>query len=246
MCSKGSAALAGLLLLLSCSVKEDRTLCPCALSIELRDLPGPVSVQVVAGDHRATYTARQDTVMLVQAPKGTIRLMAVCGARLEPEENLQIPFGFDCPSVYLYSDLVNTLCDSTRVAVQLNKHFCTLSLSFDGPEGWGEPFWGQIRGKVNGLDREGRPTEGDFSCRLDAGLTARLPRQAPDEELWLDITMPDHVIRTFALGTYMLQAGYDWTAPDLEDLPLRIQLSVTELILQTGLWKTVLPIEADI
>ena len=34
MYSKGLAALAGLLLLLSCSVKEDRTLCPCELSIE--------------------------------------------------------------------------------------------------------------------------------------------------------------------------------------------------------------------
>ena len=246
MCSKGLGALAGLLLLISCSIKENRTLCPCALTLELLDLPGPVSVQVVAGDHRATYTAWQDTVMLVQVPKGKIRLMAVCGARLEPEENLEIPFGYECPPVYLYSDLVNTLCDSTRVNVHLNKHFCALSLSFDGPDGWGEPFWAQIRGNVNGLDREGRPTEGDFSCRLDTGFSVRLPRQAPEEELWLDISMPDQVVRSFALGTYMQQAGYDWTAPDLEDLPLQIQLSVTELLLHSGLWKTIHPIEADI
>ena len=246
MCSKGLGALAGLLILFSCSIKENRTLCPCALTLELLDLPGPVSVQVVAGDHRATYTARQDTVMLVQVPKGKIRLMAICGARLEPEENLEIPFGYECPPVYLYSDLVNTLCDSTRVNLHLNKHFCSLSLSFEGPDGWGEPFWAQIRGNVNGLDREGRPTEGDFSCRLDAGFTVRLPRQAPEEDLWLDISMPDQVVRSFALGTYMQQAGYDWTAPDLEDLPLKIQLSVTELLLHTGLWKTVVPIEADI
>jgi hypothetical protein len=246
MCSKGLGAIVGLFILLSCSVKENRTLCPCALTIELYNLPSPVSVQVVAGDHRATYTARQDTVMLVQVPKGKIRLMAVCGTRLEPEENLEIPFGYECPPVYLYSDLVNTLCDSTRVNVQLNKHFCTLSLSFDGPNGWGEPFWAQIRGNVNGLDREGQPTEGDFSCRLDAGFTVRLPRQAPDEELWLDISMPDQVVRSFALGTYMQQAGYDWTAPDLDDLPLQIQLSVTELLLLSGLWKTEIPIEADI
>ena len=246
MYSKGWGAIIGLLLLFSCSVKENRTLCPCALSIELHDLPGPVSVQVVAGDHRATYKARQDTVMLIQAPKGKIRLMAVCGARLEPEDNLEIPYGFECPPVYLYSDLVNTLCDSTRVSVQLNKHFCTLSLDFDGPTGWGEPFWAQIRGNVSGLDREGQPREGDFTCRLDAGMTVRLPRQSPDEELWLDISMPDQVVRSFALGTYMLEAGYDWTAPDLDDLPLQIRLSITELLLQSGLWKTVIPIEADI
>lgn len=246
MFSKGTGALLGLLLMLSCTIKEDRTLCPCALRLVLRDLPGPVSVQVLAGEHRATYTARQDTVMLVQAPKGTIRVTAVCGARLEPEQNMVIPFGFECPSVYLYSGLVNTLCDSTSVTVQLNKHFCTLSLSFDGPKGWGQPFWAQIRGRVNGLDRDGRPMPGDFTCRLDADFTARLPRQEPGEELWLDISMPDQVVRSFALGTYMLQAGYDWTAPDLEDLPLQIRLSVSELLLQTGLWRTVVPIVADI
>ena len=61
--------LAGLLLVLSCSVKENRELCPCALSIELHHLPGPVTVQVVAGEHRASYTARNDTVMLVEAPQ---------------------------------------------------------------------------------------------------------------------------------------------------------------------------------
>ena len=45
MCSKGLGALAGLLILFSCSVKENRTLCPCALTLELLDLPGPVSAR---------------------------------------------------------------------------------------------------------------------------------------------------------------------------------------------------------
>lgn len=238
--------LAGLLLLLSCSVKEDRELCPCALSIELSHLPGPVTVQVVAGEHRASYSARNDTVMLVQVPKGKIRLMAVSGVKLEPEENLQIPYGYECPPVYLYSDLVNTLCDSTTVAVQLNKHFCSLSLSFDGPAGWGEPYWAQIRGGIDGLDRDGQPVEGDFSCRLDTGFTVRLPRQEPERELWLDITLPDQIVRTFPLGTYMQESGYDWTATDLADLPLEIRLSVTELLVRSPLWEKVIPVQMDI
>lgn len=247
MCFKWMAGLAaGLLALISCSVKENRMLCPCVLRIELQHLPGPVNVQVAAGDHHATYSARQDTVMVVQVPKGKIRLTAVSGARLEEGCDLEIPYGFECPPVFLYSELVNTLCDSTSVDVRLNKHFCTLSLSFDGPEGWGEPYWAQIRGQVNGLDRDGRPVGGDFSCRLDKGFTVRLPRQSPDEELWLDITMPDRVVRSFALGSYMLQAGYDWGVPDLEDLPLHLQLSVTELLLTSGLWKTEIPVSVNI
>ena len=203
-------------------------------------------MQVVAGEHRASYSARNDTVMLVQVPKGKIRLMAVSGVKLEPEENLQIPYGYECPPVYLYSDLVNTLCDSTTVAVQLNKHFCSLSLSFDGPAGWGEPYWAQIRGGIDGLDRDGQPVEGDFSCRLDTGFTVRLPRQEPERELWLDITLPDQIVRTFPLGTYMQESGYDWTAPDLADLPLEIRLSVTELLVRSPLWEKVIPVQMDI
>ena len=184
--------------------------------------------------------------MLVQAPKGKIRLQAVSGVKLDPEERLEIPYGYECPPVYLYSELVNTLCDSTRVAVQLSKHFCTLSLSFDGPSGWGEPYWAQIRGGIDGLDRDGQPVEGAFSCRLDAGFSARLPRQEPERELWLDITLPDQVVRTFPLGTYMLESGYDWTAPDLDDLPLEIRLSVTELLIRSNLWEKVIPVQMDI
>lgn len=245
MCSRWFAA-AGLLCLLSCSVKEQREACPCALSIVLENLPGPVSVQVIGGSHQATYHSGGDTVMRVQAPKGKIRLSALCGARLQPNEDLEIPLGYECPPVYLYSELVNTLRDSASVKPQLHKHFCTLSLTFDGPRGWGEPYWAQVRGQVGGMDREGHPAPGDFSCRLDTGFSIRLPRQSPNQELWLDITMPDRVVRSFPLDRYMLEAGFDWTAPDLEDLPLQISLSVTELLLSSGNWKKVIPIKMDI
>ena len=232
--------------LLSCSIKENRDICPCALRIELSAVPGPVSLWVVAGDFQANYHARKDTVMVVQVPKGKIRLQAVSGADMEARKNLRIPVGFECPPVYLYSSLVDTGRDSTSVSVSLNKHFCTLSLDFDGPPGWGEPYWAEVRGNVGGLSWEGTPDAGTFSCRLDAGLSARLPRQDPEEELWLDIAMPDRVVRSFALGSYMLQAGYDWRAPDLDDMPLEIRLSVTEILLQSHLWSQVVPINMDI
>ena len=246
MCFKWVPVVAGLVFLGSCSVKESRTDCPCTLRIELRGLPGPADVQLVAGDYQASYHAGGDTVMVVQAPKGDIHLMAVSGAALEPDQPLRIPLGFECPPVYLYAAPVNTRCDSTRVSVELNKHFCTLSLTLEGPAGWGEPYWAEVRGSVEGLDREGNPSGGAFNCRLDTGLSVRLPRQNPDDALWLDITMPDRVVRTFPLGSYMLDAGYDWTAPSLADLPLQINLSVTEIIVRMGLWTQVIPLTLDI
>ena len=37
------------------------------------------------------------------------------------------------------------------------------------------------------------------------------------------------VIRTFALGEYILRAGYDWSAPSLEDIHIVMDLSVNRM-----------------
>ena len=73
-----------------------------------------------------------------------------------------------------------------------------------------------------------------------------LPRQLPESELWLDLTTPEGTVRSFALGNYMLDAGYDWTAPDLADLPLQLNLSLTAITLRMGMWETVIPLEIEI
>ena len=232
----------------SCSVvKEDRTDCPCALRVELYHLPAwPVSLSFTAAGFREEMKVSGDTTLLVRVPKGGVQMLAVAGAALPQDKAFRIPPGYDCPPLYLQTEWLETPGDSARVKVQLHKHFCTLSLSFDGPAGWGEPYWAEVRGSVDGLSLEGTPQEGPFSCRLDTGGSIRLPRQGAEDELWLDIAMPDRVVRSFALGNYLLEAGYDWQAPDLEDLPLQICLSVTTLIFRIRHWNTVIPLDIEI
>lgn len=232
----------------SCSVvKEDRTHCPCALRVDLYQLPAsPVSLSLTAEGFREELTVRGDTTLLVQVPRGGVQLLAVAGAGLPQGDAFRIPSGYDSPPLYLHTEWLETRADSARVQVQLHKHFCTLSLGFDGPEGWGEPYWAEVRGRVNGLGLDGMPREGDFSCRLDRGGSVRLPRQEADEELWLDIAMPDRVVRSFALGNYMQEAGYDWSAPDLEDLSLQVLLSVTTLHIRSRHWSTLIPLDKEI
>ena len=71
------------------------------------------------------------------------------------------------------------------------------------------------------------------------GTSARLPRQRPGDPLWLDIVLRDSVLRSFPLGTYLEEAGYDWTAPDLPDRDLEIDISVTSIRFQSGTWSDV-------
>lgn len=238
----------GLYAMASCTaIKENRTQCPCALTVEVSGLPAwPLSLSLSGNGFREERQVERDTTLLIMVPKSGVQLLALSGASLPQGDAIRIPPGFDCPPLYLQTEWIETPGDSARVKVQLHKHFCTLSLSFDGPPGWGEPYWAEVRGSVEGLSLEGDPLEGGFICRLDSGNSIRLPRQAPDEELWLDIAMPDRIVRSFALGNYMQDAGYDWTAPDLEDLPLQVRLSVTALTLRTGHWTRVVPLNVEI
>lgn len=232
----------------SCSlIKENRTVCPCALTVEVRDLPAwPVQFFLSGEGFYQEWEVSRDTSFLVRIPKGNVQLTAVAGVSLPGNGRIGIPYGYECPPLYAHSEPLSIDNDVDRVQVQLHKHFCTLSLNIDGPPGWGEPYWTQVRGKVGALAPDGTPEEGAFQCRLDNGEAIRLPRQHPEEELWLDLTTPDGTVRSFALGNYLLQAGYDWTAPDLEDLPLELDLSLTAITFRTAYWSTVIPLNVEI
>ena len=230
----------------SCTaVKEDRLDCPCSLFISLEALPEePVDILVYAADELCFRDeVDRDTTLLVRVPKRQAVVVGVSGAVPEQDGSVRIPSGGDCPPVFLSAQRVETAQDTARCRVRLRKHFCTLSLRFDGPPGWGEPYSVRIRGGVAGLLADGTPQAGEFSCTLQPGGSCRLPRQRPDGELWLDIAVPEGVLRSFALGTYLAAAGYDWTAPDLKDSSLRIDLSVTAVRFTIGLWTATVPLE---
>ena len=246
--SRQAVFLLLLLSLTSCAlVKEDRTRCPCRLRVLLEGLPAhPVDLALEGESFRESFRVGRDTCLLLWVPKSGVQWQAVAGASIGEDGAFRIPYGFDCPPVYLGGGTVDTARDTASVAISLHKHFCTLQLEVESPPGWGEPYWAEIRGSVEGLQADGTPLDGRFSCRLEAGIPARLPRQDPSAPLWLDITLPDRVVRSFSLDNYLLQAGYDWTAPDLEDCPLTLRLSVTRLFFQVDAFRVEIPWEIDI
>lgn len=232
----------------SCSlVREDRMDCPCELTVEiLGQASYPVSLSLTGEGFREEWEIPRDTVLRIAVPSPGVQLLALAGVPPPRDNRVRIPEGNDCPPLYLHTEWVETKRDSAKLAVRLQKHFCTLSLLLDGPPGNGSPILADVRGCVEGLTLDGEPLKGSFSCRMAPGESIRLPRQTPEEELWLDIRMPEGVVRSFALGNYMLDAGFDWTAPSLEDLSLEVNLSVTHLTFQTGNWSTAIPFKVEI
>ena len=256
---------------LSCTiVKEDRRDCPCTLAVEMRSLPAsPVRLYA---NGMLVGEALRDTCLSVMVPKGPRALLAaVAGAGAGsvadsgsvagsgsgdagasgavPDTStgaleVRIPFGSESPPLYAWSAVVDCSGDTGSATVLLARHFCYLALEVVSPPGWAQPFRAAVRGEVDGWSLSASvPTSGLFHCTLSSGFTCRLPRQRPGSELWLDIVMPEGVVRTFSLSAVLLRSGYDWTAPDLSDIGLRLDLSVTQLTLSYGVFSEVFPLE---
>ena len=229
-----------LLLLPSCSVKENRTVCPCNLTLELTGLPvRPVVLNVVGEGFSLTEVVHADTVLVMPVPKGEVAVSAVGGALAEGDGSVRIPEGEEAPPLYLFHSDVSTDAEQVFLPVMLHKQFCTLELLFKGPPGYGPPFEVAVAGFYGGWRPDGSPAPGPFSRRLlpgsDGRAILRLPRQG-DDSLLMHIVFSDQVVRTFALGSYIAAAGYDWSVPDLEDLTLTVDISLTSVTISSDLW----------
>ena len=229
-----------LLLVPSCSVKEDRTACPCGLTLDLTGMPvRPVVMSVTGEGFSWTEVVHADTVLVLPVPKGEMAVSAVGGALAEGDGSVRIPEGEEAPPLYLFHAAVSTEAEQIVLPVELHKQFCTLELSFKGPPGYGPPFEVAVEGFYGGWEPDGSPAPGPFNRRLlpgaDGRAVLRLPRQG-DGSLLLHIVFSDQVVRTFALGSYIADAGYDWSAPDLEDLSLQVDISLTSVTISSDLW----------
>lgn len=220
--------------LLSCSVKEDRSACPCLLAVNLSG-PGPIEYRIEdsIGDVLHEGTVPRDTMVYHEVPRDRVRIIAVSGAELG--DGVRIPYGEQSPPLYLYDAWIRTDFETLRADAVLHKSYCNLRLELDGPPGNGKPVEVKVRGQVCGLSPDGRPKYGEFCCPV-TGMSCLLPRQSPSDLLLLDIVMQDKVVRTFSLGTYIREAGYDWTDTDLKDITICLSMSVTQITLKLGDW----------
>ena len=92
-----------LLLMSSCSVKENRAVCPCGLTLELAGLPvRPVVLSVVGEGYSWTEVVHADTVLVLPVPKGEVAVSAVGGALAEGDGSIRIPEGEEAPLLYLF------------------------------------------------------------------------------------------------------------------------------------------------
>lgn len=240
---------------MSCSLKEDRRTCPAILYLDFADkYEQSVSQLHILSDGIVVW---EDTLTLdgsilnysVSVPRKSIHVRVWAGAGdMITDDGLIIPVGSDCPEVYMHdSDIVITGEDAREV-INLRKNHCLLTVKTENASGF--QFGIHLSGNVCGYSILGEPLEGEFYSPMkksDSGdlWEIVLPRQN-DSSLMLHVSDDTGVVKSFALGQYLLSGGYDWNALDLKDVSVILDYALTQIKIVIDGWESVYTYDMEI
>lgn len=241
---------------LSCSVKEVRDLCPCQLRINfqekdrsfLRDgvlllLSGEDNGLKISDTLRAEAGVDNPLAYSISIPRGRVSVSVIYPA---DKDALNVSEGSSFSRIYMDHAVIEALGETVPADMTLHKRFCEIrpEVTDAGSSSGGSPSFGlEICGKVTGYAPDGSVVEGDFRSQVDG--SACVPRQM-DNSLRLNIIPKDGITRTFALGNYIEESGYDWSDDDLKDIRIGIDYSRTVVTLCIDNWSREICLETVI
>ena len=280
--------MAGILLLSSCSVKEDRSGCPCWMIVDLSKvaesrlkspevqsniehqdvtkslesrsnvaenvllrLRGNSDEDAVEYEYQVTESVRVDVVALeYEVPRGSVGVSAVALGNEIPGQagydgivgydgdEIRIPVGEQMDSLYGFFRMFYTRCESVLCGVDLHKEFCTVSFTL-GKDGYTSPYDIEVWGNVAGVSAwDLMPVKGEFRyapVQKNEVYQVRVPRQE-DNSLELVMMDDDDIVDRLPLGEYIARSGYDWTAEDLADVNVALDLEMQQVMITVSGW----------
>ena len=292
--------MAGILLLSSCSVKEDRSGCPCWMTVDLSDVAesrwkspkvqsrtehqevtkSPESRQHIAESvvlrlrgnsdedevdysYQVTESVRVDAEVLeYEVPRGSGGVSVIKmpdrvghdGIVGYDGDEIRIPVGEQMDSLYGYFRMFYTRCESVLCDVELHKEFCTVSFTL-GEDGYTSPYDIEVWGNVAGVSAwDLMPVLGEFRyapMQENGVYQVRVPRQVDNSLELVMLEIPDQVgydgeragddgervvVDRLPLGEYIARSGYDWTAEDLADVNVALDLEMQQVMITVSGW----------
>jgi len=242
-------------LLSSCSIKEDRSGCPCYLTVDLsqvlnasltppswwdRDLRiALLQDGTTIRESRVPYEEAQPEYVY-QVPKGSVWVTGVLGldAGLMTDGVVRYPEGQESDCLYVSSRLVPCEGEEARCVLEMYKQFSRIEIlgleSFD--------YRMVVTAGCSGLDLRTREAlEGRFRfpirCEEDGSCHFRLPRQQSDDLMILLLDKQDgHLDNSIPLGRFLTDIGYDWNAASLSDVTVRVDFVTLSVSITISDW----------
>ena len=250
--------------LLSCSIREERQLCPCLLSLRLQKdcgLSGSRQMDLCLYSEAGGILLDQEGLMLndlrgdglpaIEVPKGIVRAGGVIGLRSgrrhDGGDHISIPAGLPSDSLYFVSGTTDASGETAVIPVRVRKEFAAIEISFVLTEGTDKPaecpYFLYLRSYTAGLDlRDGTPLPGRFHCLPEeyspGHFRSILPRQRTPEDLVLEVREKEdthQLLDEIQLNAY-LPEDFSWQDEDLKDIRLRIDYAHARLEISVGNW----------
>lgn len=238
--------LATVVSIASCSIKEDRSGCPCVLTVNMQDAAGKVMMNGWNDGNRIIYDILEpdsnEITVKYRVPRGRCEMSAIRGYEglVLSDDVLLIPEGRQMTCLYAGASVIDTYRETAEYDVSLKKNHAKVSFRFSDSKTGLCPYDIQVRGNVAGIEMKTlAPVRGDFICTPDIntgkGYEFVIPRQM-DETLSMELMRENGKYETIALGNIIASTGYDWNADDLADIDLVIDLPKGEVFITVSGW----------
>ena len=247
-----------LLVLCSCSVKEDRSLCPCYVDLIVDEFVRDGFSSGTVAFSSDGFDSRDDIILAdyvpdgysVAVPRREVKAACVCGLDKShvSGNSIYIPAGEASDPIMSYRELFLPQGDEHRLYAVPHKQYCRVDFLLENPmEEY--PYIFRVRGDCSGLDIfDLQPVRGSFSTLVYPNTLGEyrtlLLRQSSDSSLFLDVLLPagdseaDWELQyTVSLSDALAAVYYDWTKEDLDDVSLRIDYARAEVTVEISEWE---------
>ena len=245
-------------MLASCSVKEDRDVCPAYLHVRSDGHVGepgfgkPLTYNISTASEQvherstwpfAEFTGKDGHIFRVPRRErvdvtvaGGLADMAFIG------NVLRITPGRECDSLVCGGGTIWIPEDTGELKIPLHREYCTLTLAIAGSATLPYPYYFVVVGGVDGYTLpDVTPHTGPFHVRCEAlpSRTAqvRLPRQL-DASLRIEARLAEdgELVAEMPVGDVIARMGYDWRKPDLDDITVEVDFARTEITVRVNDW----------
>lgn len=226
--------LASVLLgLVGCSVKSDRTWCPCIVDLTLSGANEEL-VDVLAWTDTLVHSdnvrvPQEGCVHEFEAPRRRMTVAAFSGLHSCALEGRCVvsPTGCQMDELFVWSSEIVPEGEVVTAQARQHKQHAFIHLTMVYPDEGRRQERVRFVGDVKGVDISTLlPVEGDFLVEsnpvYDTYYRVCVPRQKDDS---LVLLFPDSG-RSLPLGKYIAAVGFDWTKEDLDDIHITLSYDV--------------------
>lgn len=241
--------LAAFLAMCACSVKENRSGCPCELLVRPSaplETDGRVLVSVMQEGSvvkqgmldKDDFENGKCRLLVPRGPTSVTVFTGITSMNTLKGRLLEIRYEHPCDEVYSSSGEALLQTDTCLCSVNMHKNYANLYLTvLGGYEGAALSVYGTVRGyDVSDVV----PYEGVFNCvpeQMGGNMHhTRLPRQL-DDGLTLFVSYGETEMRKVPIGKLIDSSGYRFDDEDLMDISLTVDLDKSYAFIEVAPWR---------